>query len=100
MSIINYTSKNGLHTLIGSKSLDALHDAHKPVVDGVISQYVHVPLGRMGLLSSSLYYNANLNFEKDHEYSVKVYAEVHRHTVTRSGWCYPRVGQLRRELRQ
>jgi hypothetical protein len=41
-SIINCTSKNGLHTLIRSKSRDALHDAIKTAV-AIVSQYVHVP---------------------------------------------------------
>jgi hypothetical protein len=42
VSIINCTTKIGLHTLLDSKSLDALHDAHKTVV-AVVSQYVRVP---------------------------------------------------------
>jgi len=37
VSIFNCTNKKGLHTLIGSKSLDAVHDAHKTVV-AVVSQ--------------------------------------------------------------
>lgn len=41
MSIINCTSKKELHTRIGSKSLDALGDAHKTVV-AIVSQHVRV----------------------------------------------------------
>jgi hypothetical protein len=44
VSIINCTSKKRVthpETLLGSKSLDMLHDAHKTVV-AVVSQYVCV----------------------------------------------------------